>query len=266
MAKTRFIKHNNAQISYQMQGKGKSLVLLHGFLENSDIWNKFSDQLSAKYHVIAIDLLGHGQSDMQSDVHTMELFAESIKAVLDHLQIDKAVMIGHSMGGYVSLAFADMYPQMLTGLGIFHSHALADTPEAKINRGRAIQVVRDNHKSFISMFIPDLFTKENQVKLETEIKELQTAAREIPQESVIASLEGMRHRTDKLALLQSIEIPIAFIIGKQDPRTPLDKLLPQIALPKHAEVLLLQDVAHMGYLEDYETTMSFVDGFVGRCD
>ncbi len=264
MSKTRFINFNNAKIGYRKQGKGKILVLLHGFLENSKIFDGFMEELSTNYQIILIDLPGHGTSDNIAELHTMELMAESVKAVLDYLVIDKITMIGHSMGGYVSLAFAEKYPEMMIGLGLFHSHALADTPEAKINRGRAIQVVKDNHQSFISMFIPDLFTKENQEKLAPQIIALQNEAKLINQESVIASLEGMRHRTDKLQLLSSIDYPFVFIIGKQDPRTPLDNMLKQIALPKHSEVLLLQDVAHMGYLEDFETTLSFVDSFMRR--
>ncbi|MCK5846381.1 MAG: alpha/beta hydrolase [Bacteroidales bacterium] len=265
MSKTRFITHNNYRISYTSQGLGKNLVLLHGFLESKSIWNRFSEHLSKEYRVIAIDLPGHGESDMQAEIHTMELMAESIKAVLDNLSIDNAVIIGHSMGAYISLALADMYPEIINGLGIFHSHALADTPEGKINRGRAIQVVKDNHKNFISMFIPDLFTKENQQKYKTDIEKLQEEARNISKESVIASLEGMRHRTDKLSLLSKLEAPICFIIGKQDPRAPLKKMMDQISIPKHAEILILKDVAHMGYIEDFETTVSFIDSFVGRC-
>ena len=264
MARKRFIEHNSARVCFQIEGRGQVLVLLHGFLENMDIFQRFSEELSKKYRVLLIDLPGHGQSEMQAESHTMELMAESVNAVIDHLEIEKAVMIGHSMGGYVALTFAEKYMQKLSGLGVFHSHALADTTEAKINRGRAIQVVKEHHKDFISSFIPDLFTKRNQDRLSEEIKELQAAARTIPKESVIASLEGMRQRTDKLRLLNTMRIPMLFIIGKQDPRTPLEKMMHQISLPKHAEILILDDVAHMGYLEDFDTTVGFVEGFVGR--
>ncbi len=242
------------------------MVLLHGFLENMDIWRDFSNALSTKYQVLLIDLAGHGLSDMQSsESHSMELMADIVNNVLQKLDIQQCVMIGHSMGGYVTLSFADKYQDKLLGFGVFHSHAYADSTEAKINRGRAIQVVKDNHKDFISTFIPDLFTKANQKKLSKEISILQEAARSISKESVIAALEGMRHRTDKEKLLRTSDLPILFIIGKQDPRTPLEKLLPQIALPKHAEVLLLDDVAHMGYLEDFDNTLAFVNHFVDIC-
>ena len=265
MPKIRYIKNKEFRISYHLQGNGDNIILLHGFLENRNIWNKFSEELSKKYCVISIDLLGHGETDSQSEIHTMELMAENVKFVLDYLNIEKTAIIGHSMGGYVALAFAELYTSLISGIGVFHSHALADTPEGKINRGRAIQVVKKNHKDFISMFIPDLFTKENQDIYKKEIEDLQSEARNISKESVTASLEGMRHRTGKLKLLANIDVPIAFIIGKQDPRIPLDSMYSQIGLPKHAEILILEKVAHMGYLEDYNTTLSFIDSFVSRC-
>ncbi len=262
----KFTKYNDKDVCYHLAGQGKTVVLLHGFLENMDIWENFSAALAKDFQVLLIDLPGHGQSDLHSfESHSMELMADIVNDVLEKLNIQKCVMIGHSMGGYVSLAFAENYQDKLSGFGVFHSHAYADTPEGKINRGRAIQIVKDNHKDFISSFIPDLFTKENQKKLSTEINKLQEASKSISKEAVIAALEGMRHRTDKEKLLKTTNLPVLFIIGKQDPRTPLDKLLPQIALAKHAEVLILDNVAHMGYLEDYKNTLAFVKHFVDIC-
>lgn len=265
MPHKRFFLYQGQKICFQSEGRGPVLVLLHGFLESMDIWQSFSEKLSEKYRVILIDLPGHGQSQMLADVHSMELMADAVNAILDHLDIEHCVMIGHSMGGYVALSFAEKYMNKLTGMGIFHSHALADTTEAKINRGRAIQVVKENHKDFISSFIPDLFTPENREKLSKEIARLQEISRQISKESVIAALEGMRHRTDKLKLLANTTIPVLFIIGKQDPRTPMDKMMQQISLPKHAEVLILDGVAHMGYLEAFDKTLAFIDCFVGGC-
>jgi pimeloyl-ACP methyl ester carboxylesterase len=266
MPNIRHTTFNDQRIAFQVEGKGPALVLLHGFLEEMAIWKRFSKELSQKYKVILIDLPGHGQSEILAEKHEMELMAEVVNALLNYLQVEQCVMIGHSMGGYVSLAFADKYPDRLNGVGVFHSHALADTTEAKINRGRAIQVVKDNHKDFISSFIPDLFTSKNQTKLAHEIAELQNSSRKMSKEAVIAALDGMRHRTDKLKVLSTIRVPVLFIIGKQDPRTPLEKMWQQIALPKHAEVLILDEVAHMGYLEAFDQTLAFVDHFVDVCN
>ncbi len=259
------ILYQNKEVCYRRQGKGKTLVLLHGFLESMDIWNHFTERLSMKYEVLLIDLPGHGNSEMQAESHSMELMAEVVNAVLEHLKIEHCTMIGHSMGGYVTLAFAEQYGAKLNGLGIFHSHAFADSTEGKINRGRAIQIVKEQHKDFISAFIPDLFTPKNKERYAKEIKLMQETSRKMSKEAVIAALEGMRHRTDKQKLLKKLDIPVLFIIGKQDPRTPLDKTIQLIALPKHSESLILDGVAHMGYIEAYEETLACVDHFVAIC-
>jgi len=265
MIKKKYYNYNNIKICYSIEGSGDTVVLLHGFLENMDIWDRFSQELSKKYRVVLIDLPGHGGSNMIAETHSMELMAKAVNNTLEALQIEKYIMIGHSMGAYVSLAYAEMFTSKLTGLGIFHSHAAADTTEGKINRGRAIQIVKENHKDFISAFIPELFTKKNQETLINEIAILQEASRLISKESVIASLEGMRQRTDKLKLISNIRIPVMFIIGKQDSRTPLDKMFSQIKLVKHAEVLIMDDVAHMGYLEAYDKTLAFTSHFIEVC-
>lgn len=268
MLNKKFYNFNNIRTCYSIEGEGDTIVLLHGFLESMDIWESFSKELKSNYKVVLIDLLGHGCSNTNLDnieTYTMEMMAESVDAVLTALNIENCVMIGRSMGGYVTLAYAEMYTKKLKGFGLFHSQAMADTTEAKINRGRAIQVVKDNHKDFISAFIPDLFTTKNQTLLATEISDLQKAARSMSKESVIASLDGLRHRTDKMKLLRTANIPIMFIIGKQDSRTPLEKMFIQIEAVKHAEVLILDDVCHMGYLESFNKTLFFVEHFSKTC-
>ena len=262
MINKKFYNYNNNKICYSVEGSGNTVVLLHGFLENMDIWEGYLKELSQKYRVVLIDLPGHGDSSMLAETHSMELMADVVNDTLTALDINKCVMIGHSMGAYVSLAYAELYTEKLSGLGVFHSHAAEDTTEGKINRGRAIRVVKQNHKDFISSFIPELFTTKNQTLLAKEISILQKASRSISKESVIASLEGMRYRTDKLKLISKLNIPIMFIIGKQDSRTPLSKMFPQIELVKHAEVLILDDVAHMGYLEAFNRTLSFTTHFL----
>ena len=260
-----YFNYQDRKIYYRVDGKGPCLVLLHGFLENQNIWNHYAAQLSKQLKVVTLDLPGHGQSDNVAEVHSMELMADIVKELLDALQIKENVIIGHSMGGYVALAFAEKYAQQTKGFGVFHSHALADTTEGKINRGRAIQVVKDNHKNFISNFIPDLFTPENQERYTQEIKNLQAESKLMEKEGIIAALNGMRERTDKTKLLKNTKVPVLFIIGKKDPRTPMSIMNEQISLPEHSEVLILEHVAHMGFIEASKTCLSFINSFTIRC-
>ena len=144
MKQTQF---KNTQISYSDTGKGNAIVLLHGFLENKEMWDFYIPEFAKRNRVIAIDLLGHGKSECLGYVHTMEDHADAVHAVLSELRIRKAIFVGHSMGGYVSLAFAELYPENIKGLVLLNSTARADNEERKINRDRAVKAVK---QSFIS--------------------------------------------------------------------------------------------------------------------
>jgi len=256
--------YKEKQISYFTSGEGKSIFLIHGFLESKEIWKDFATELSENYKVICIDLPGHGDSDIIGDIHSMEEMAEIIKHVADLLEISEFVLIGHSMGGYVSLSFAEKYPSYLKGLGLFHSQAIADSEEAKNNRDRACEIVKNNKHKYISTFIPDLFAPENVVKFQDEIKKLQNNVENILPDSIIASQKGMKKRTDKINVLLELDVPIMFIAGKQDSRVPIQKVMAQAMLPKHSEILILS-IGHMGYIEAKNETLNFTKSFIYNC-
>ena len=255
------LQHNGQKISYQVSGSGKTIVLLHGFLESQMIWDHFIQILSTEFKVISIDLPGHGNTDVFGQVHTMEFMAKMVKLIFDTHNIDKAILVGHSMGGYVSLAFADLFPDKVQGLVIFHSHAAADTEEAKMNRSRTIEVIKENRVGFIKNFIPDLFAPENVERLENEIENLKEQAGQTPGEGIIAALLGMKDRTDKTEMLGKLDAPVLFIIGKKDKRINVIQVMEQATLPKHCEVLLLEAVGHMGYLEAPKLTLTTIADF-----
>jgi pimeloyl-ACP methyl ester carboxylesterase len=125
------ILFKNTKVSYSDQGNGQAIVLLHGFLENSTMWNDFIPEFSKKNRVITIDLLGHGKTECIGYVHTMELMAEAVLAVLKHLKIRRSILVGHSMGGYVALAFAELYPDAVKGLCLMNSTAKPDSKQKK---------------------------------------------------------------------------------------------------------------------------------------
>jgi pimeloyl-ACP methyl ester carboxylesterase len=188
--------------------------------------------------------------------------AYCIKQVLDECSVAQCAMIGHSMGGYVALAFAENYPEMITGLGLFHSSALADSEAAKSARDAVIRAVRNDHLSFITSFIPELFAPANREIFAAEINELIVAARQMSSEAVIAALAGMRDRPDRTHLLRNAPYPVLFILGKQDTRVEYKKALEQASLPDDAVILSLGDVAHMGYIEAREKTIYAVSAFL----
>lgn len=256
---------DNCKIHYKISGLGNTIVLLHGFSESAKIWNKFTAKLSKQFQVITIDLPGHGKSETLKQDCTMEIMADIVKNVLQEEEVDRCVMIGHSMGGYVALAFAEKYPENIAGLGLFHSSAADDTEEQKANRDRTIEIIKADHFNFLSSFIPDLFTVENQSIYTKEIGKLVKASEKMTKEGVVAAMAGMRDRKNRYHILSEINAPVMFIAGHQDKRVPMEKVMEQISLPKQAQVLLLKEVAHMGYIEAASQTYQFIKNFSKNC-
>lgn len=260
-----FLTFKDHRIHYSTLGKGPALVLLHGFLESLEIWDDFALALSRDFSVVCIDLPGHGKSDAVAGVHTMELMAASVKAVLDHLGLSSCAFAGHSMGGYVSLAFAGIYPEDTKGIVLFHSQAAPDSDETRVNRDRTINIVKKSRSVFIRQFIPELFDPRNVANYSLQIKNLVRIASEVKDENIIAALEGMKERKGWLGLLESSEVPVLFIAGKQDSRIPFSLIMDQALIPAHSEVLLLENVGHMGFLEAPSITMEAIRHFGMRC-
>ncbi len=115
-----------AESIIKIMGKGEVIMLIHGYLETSEIWNSFAKRLSENFRIILVDLPGHGRSDNADEVLTMDLMATVLAKLLENLDIKKVFLTGHSLGGYITLAFAELYPEMLSGYCLFHSHPFAD--------------------------------------------------------------------------------------------------------------------------------------------
>lgn len=242
------IIYKNTKISYTEQGKGTAVVLLHGFLENQTMWNAFVPNLAKKNRVITIDLLGHGQTECLGYVHAMEDQADLVHAVLHELKIRKTVLIGHSMGGYIALAFAELYPENIKGLVLLNSTSRADSDERKTNRDRAIVAVKQNYTAFVRMSIANLFSEDNREKLINEIESVKSEALKTPLQGIVASLEGMKIRKDREVLLHFAPFPIQLILGKKDPVLIYDENIDQIEGTKVQ--LTTFDDGHMSHIEN----------------
>lgn len=242
--------YKNTKISYSETGKGTTVVLLHGFLENQKMWNTFIPELSKKNRVITIDLLGHGATESLGYVHSMEDNADVVYAVLQELKIRKCVLVGHSMGGYVALAFAELYADSVKGIVLLNSTSFADSDERKSNRDRAIKAVKQNYNVFISMSIANLFSEKNRELLLDEIEKVKIEALKTPLQGIVASLEGMKIRKDREVILHFSNYPIMLILGKQDPVLNYDENIIQIENTE-AKLVTLPD-GHMSHIENFE--------------
>ena len=217
------LQHKNSTIAFTQKGKGDAIILLHGFLENQSMWQPFMETLAQSYHVITIDLLGHGKTAPIGYVHTMEQMVTAIEAVLIHLDIKKAHFAGHSMGGYAALAYAKMFPKKVLSLALINSTPVADSQERKDNRDRAIKAVKTHHKNAISMSIANLFTPENRLLLDDDIAVLKQEALNTPLQGIIAAQEGMKLRTDFTEFFKTIKYPKLIVLGKKDPVLNFDQ-------------------------------------------
>jgi pimeloyl-ACP methyl ester carboxylesterase len=255
---------NGKKIAYSDEGKGKTLVFLHGFTESGKIWKAFTKALEHDFRVIVIDLPGHGKSERLGEIHTMELQAEVVFQVLRVCKVKKCIIIGHSMGGYVTLAFAGKYPQMLKGFCLFHSHIFADSPVDRENRDRTIRLVEENKFSFVTQFIRGLFPEEVQEKFKKEIDQLIKRAGKMEKEGIIASIEGMKARFDQTLLLKTTGLPVLFILGQKDSKAPVTRFWEMISLPAHSESLILRETGHMGFIEERDLTLNAIRAFARK--
>lgn len=252
-------------ITFSDTGKGRVVVLLHGFLGSHKIWESTIRNLSKSYRVIAIDLPGHGGSENFGYVHTMELMAKSVKAVMDFLRLKKYVIIGHSMGGYAALAFADLYPDNLKGLCLYHSTSYADSEEKKRDRNRSIKAVKANHKVYTSDVIKNLFATKNIKYLKGEISFAQKIAARTSKQSITASLEGMKDRPHRDIILGMAHFPVMMVIGELDNVLPHEQLLEQLELIKDKHLLYLEHDGHMGFLESPRKSNQALRKFLRVC-
>jgi pimeloyl-ACP methyl ester carboxylesterase len=246
MSNITFQKKN---IFYNEEGKGKVIVLLHGFMESSKIWNEFSALLSKDFRVITIDLPGHGKSENLGEVNEMGMIAEAVFRVLKHCKVSKCGMIGHSMGGYVTLAFAEKYPHMLKGFGLIHSHPFEDTPENRENRDRTMEIVKADKLPFIAQFFPSLFSPGSKQKYQKDIDKLIRRAQKMSKEGVIGALGGMKNRKDTTGVLKNAKVPVLFVIGMKDVKIPVDRSWEMVSMPPYAEIHLFREVSHMSFIE-----------------
>jgi pimeloyl-ACP methyl ester carboxylesterase len=242
------IIYKNTKISFTDDGKGTAVVLLHGFLENKTMWDKYVSALSKNHRIITIDLLGHGETECLGYVHTMEDQADMIFAVLISLRIRKIVLVGHSMGGYVALAFAELYPDNVKGLFLLNSTSRADSDERKINRDRAIKAVKQNHTNFVRISISNLFSENNREVLTKEIEKVKLQALKTPLQGIVASLEGMKIRKDREVLLHFAPYPIQVVLGEKDGVLIYDDTIDQIEGTK-VELTTFPD-GHMSHIEN----------------
>lgn len=211
--------YKDRAIAYSITGTGPVLVFIHGFLESRYMWDKILPQMSENC-CITIDLPGMGDSETLAPIHTMELYAETIHTLLSHLRISRVSLIGHSLGGYISLAFAEMYPEVSERIVLINSTFTADSTERKETRDRAVKLVKQRPQAFISMAISNWVADSSQKEFATELEVLKTHAYTFPISGIIAALEGMKVRKDRSEMIAAFSKPKYMLLAEDDPLIP----------------------------------------------
>ncbi len=260
-----FVDFRGGKVHYRVKGKGRAIVLLHGFLGNIEVWENLLLALSNRYRVVMIDLPGHGLTDNFGYVHKMDLMAEAVKAVLNELQLRRYVLIGHSMGGYVAMAFAEKYMDNLRGLILFHSTAVADSDEKKVDRDKAIKVAKRNKDRYLKESLKKLFLPANVKKHPELLAKATNIANGTSGQAIVAAIEGMKQRRNTEVVLQFCHCPIMFIAGLHDLLLPLELHQHQFEFPTTHKLLLLEHSAHMGFYEEPETVIKGMLPFLRNC-
>ncbi|MEO5501012.1 MAG: alpha/beta hydrolase [Ginsengibacter sp.] len=259
------IEITNKKIFYKVKGAGTPVVLMHGFGEDGKIWNGIVKNLEKNYLVIVPDLPGSGRSQMLDGEVNLVDFAEIIlKITQKEFGRNKPFnLIGHSMGGYISLALAKKYPSIIRSLGLFHSSAFADDENKIKKRQKSIRFIKKNGSlEFLKTSIPDLFSEISKAKNPNFPDKLMHIASSILPNTLIQYYEAMIRRSDTTSVLSTATFPVLFILGKYDKAVPLDLGLKQCHLPSTSSVHILESSAHMGMWEQPKKSIGILNAFL----
>lgn len=266
---TKTFLFQNKKVQYKIYGEGKPVMLIHGFGEDSNVWESQINFLKKDFKLIVPDIPGSGQSEFLPEAN-IESYSEVIKDICDRELTDHSLpekrgmnIIGHSMGGYITLSFAEKFPHYLNSFGLFHSTAFADTDEKKETRKKAIEFIKKNGAySFIKNSTPALFTQEYKDAYPQKVDALMEAGENFSNEALIQYYEAMIARPDRTQVLRSFSHPVLFIIGEHDQAIPFDSSMKQCHLPAISHTHILSKSAHMGMWEEEDKANDILLSFL----
>ncbi|HEY3405835.1 MAG TPA: alpha/beta hydrolase [Ohtaekwangia sp.] len=250
-----------SKIFFRVRGEGIPVILVHGFPMNHSVWDEFSVKLSQNFKVYTPDLPGFGKSELHSSLTIDSVAGELINWLVEE-GLSKCVLIGHSLGGYVSLAMVEKAPELFSGLGLFHSTSYADSLEKKESRTKTVEFIRKNGVlAFTANFIPPLFADQNHPAI-SSVRDITIQSTE---ETVIAYTLAMRDRPDRQGILKQFQNPVLLLGGEKDPGISPESLSSQAQICRIPDLHILPEVAHMGMFEKATETGDIIRSFINRC-
>lgn len=237
----------------------KTLVLLHGHGMDDTLWDEIVPLLGDSYRLIKPN------GSLLTNCTTVEAYAEELHRLLTSSQITKMTLIGHSMGGYISLAFAEKYPDMLEGFGLFHSSALADDEAKKEQRTQMAKLLRTHGtEAFIRRTLPNLFGERFKELAPEKVQKYIKRYSKLPAEALAVGVEAMRARPDRTEVLKNLPCPVLFIMGMDDQAVPFEKTMAQVDYPAKSYPFVLAEAGHLGMVERPDATARIVRWYMNR--
>jgi pimeloyl-ACP methyl ester carboxylesterase len=256
------ILYQNKKILYRSIGSGDPVMLVHGFGEDGNVWDKQIEYLKTKYHLLVPDLPGSGRSEMIDDM-SMEGMAEVLHTIIHEENVDKCTAIGHSMGGYITLALVESYWNHVNAFGLFHSSAFPDTEEKKQTRKKGIEFIKQHGAfEFLKTSIPNLFSPGSKEQIANSINEFIESLKDFTPVSLISYYEAMMKRSDRTDILKNAKNPVLFIAGEHDNAVPLNDVLKQCHLPEKSYIQVLKNSGHMGMMEETDKANGMLEEFL----
>lgn len=253
-----------SSVHFWEKGAGQPLVLIHGYCETSNMWSEFADSLSGEFRIICPDLPGCGNSPIQGDQITLEEVAVILEEWMEENQLVKPIVIGHSLGGYVTLALTELMGNKLSGIGLFHSTAYADDQDKKDTRNRTITFLKKNGvEKFVTSFVPPLFPEHRRKELAEEINQAIEEAKRCSLDGLVAFAGAMRDRKERTETLKSFQGPKLLIAGTEDGAVKIEASRSQKDL--FSNYVELEGVGHMGMVEEKEKTLELIRNFALSC-
>ena len=242
----RWIDFKGANCYYNVYGKGKVIMLVHGFIEDGGMWDGIVNKLKKSYCLIVPDLPGFGKSPLTATELSMDWYAECLHEILKAEKVKNLVLLGHSMGGYITLNFAEKHGDMLAGFGLINSHCFEDTPLKKENRLRGIDFIKEHGTHvFIRELYNSIFHESFKKKNRKLIDALITKAQKYTPQAVMLANAAMMNRKDKSEVLKNAKVPVLFVNGEEDESAPVAYTLKQASYPANADFHLFSKCKHM---------------------
>lgn len=267
MKEARFLTIDSLQVRYfdnelgDTFDRAETVVLLHGFCGSSEVWELVFDALAERFRVVCIDLPGHGETECIPGMHDLMEVARWLNRVIAELDLTDFSLLGHSLGGYLSLAYLEQFPKRVKGLGLIHSTALPDEPERSERRDRVIAFVEEKgSKAFIRSFVPTLVNDYNPMMLQRLLE----IAYDTREEAIIAFTEAMRDRVDRRFILEGAEIPVLFLAGEADELISSRQTREEKLLVKNGVLVALPGIGHMSMMESADECSQALVSFVSR--